>query len=70
MKRKFLKIIFLLSVCSSYAQSGTSSPYSTKGYGETSFRGNHEYRAMGGVTVESDSIHLNLQNLIGTGTRA
>lgn len=47
------------------AQQGTSSPYSFYGLGELQFRGTVENRAMGGLSVYSDSIHLNLQNPAG-----
>ncbi|MFD0964344.1 outer membrane protein transport protein [Pseudofulvibacter geojedonensis] len=49
------------------AQQGTSSPYSFYGLGELKFRGTVENRAMGGISVFSDSIHLNLQNPAGLG---
>jgi len=44
------------------AQNGTTSPYSYFGIGELKFKGTMENRAMGGMSVYSDSIHLNLQN--------
>lgn len=47
------------------AQQGTSSPYSFYGLGELKFRGTVENRSMGGISVYSDSIHLNLQNPAG-----
>lgn len=44
------------------AQEGTASPYSFYGIGELKFRGTAENRAMGGISMYADSIHLNLQN--------
>lgn len=44
------------------AQEGTASPYSFYGIGELKFRGTVENRAMGGISMYADSIHLNLQN--------
>ncbi len=46
----------------SIAQNGTTSPYSFFGIGEQKFKGTAENRAMGGMSVYSDSIHLNFQN--------
>jgi hypothetical protein len=50
------------------AQTGTGSPYSFGGFGEITFRGNHLNRAMGGLEVYNDSIHVNLSNPAGYGT--
>lgn len=46
----------------SFAQQSTSSPYSYFGIGETKFKGTPEQKAMGGLGVFPDSIHLNLSN--------
>ena len=46
----------------SYAQEGSSSPYSFYGIGEIRFKGTVEARSMGGIAVEQDSIHINLEN--------
>ncbi|MCG9794108.1 hypothetical protein [Flavobacterium algicola] len=54
-------ICLLLGVLS-YAQEGSSSPYSFYGIGDVRFKGTTEARAMGGVAVEQDSIHINLEN--------
>ncbi len=48
-----------------FAQEGTTSPYSFYGLGELKFKGTVENRAMGGISMLSDSIHLNLQNPAG-----
>lgn len=45
-----------------FAQEGTASPYSFYGIGEIKFKGTVENRAMGGLGIVTDSIHLNLQN--------
>jgi hypothetical protein len=45
-----------------WAQEGTASPYSFYGIGDVIFKGAVENRSMGGVSVFSDSIHVNLQN--------
>ncbi|GGE34245.1 lipid outer membrane transport protein FadL-like protein [Psychroflexus planctonicus] len=44
------------------AQRGTYSPYSFYGIGSQSFKATTENRSMAGLSVFSDSIHLNLQN--------
>jgi len=52
--------LFLSAV--TMAQEGTASPYSFYGIGDVKFKGAVENRSMGGVSVFSDSIHVNLQN--------
>lgn len=49
------------------AQENTSSPYSFFGVGLSKFNGTAENRAMGGMSIASDSIHINLQNPAGYG---
>ncbi|GAA0872538.1 membrane protein [Gangjinia marincola] len=64
------KIIVLFIICSSLnsvAQERSSSPYSFFGVGLQKFKGTAENRAMGGLSIFSDSIHLNLQNPAGYG---
>ncbi|MDR0230433.1 MAG: outer membrane protein transport protein [Flavobacteriaceae bacterium] len=60
-KKIFLSIGFLLSL-QAIAQQGTASPYSFYGIGDRKFQGTNEYKMMGGTSVYSDSIHLNLNN--------
>lgn len=60
-KKIIISFGLLLSLVS-FAQEGTSSPYSFYGIGDVKFKGTAETRAMGGVSVFSDSIHINLQN--------
>jgi hypothetical protein len=62
MIKKIIVSFGLLFALSSNAQEGTSSPYSFYGIGDVKFKGTVENRSMGGVSVFSDSIHLNLQN--------
>jgi len=58
-KTLFLFLLFTLNLS---AQEGTFSPYSFFGVGNNTFRGTSENRSMGGISMFSDSIHLNLQN--------
>ena len=62
MIKKFIVSLGLLFSLVSAAQEGTSSPYSFYGIGDVKFKGTVETRSMGGVSVFSDSIHINLQN--------
>ncbi|MBF6641842.1 hypothetical protein IVB69_10160 [Flavobacterium sp. J49] len=62
MIKKFIVSLCLLFSFSALAQEGTSSPYSYYGIGDIKFKGTAETRAMGGLSVFPDSIHLNLQN--------
>jgi hypothetical protein len=52
---------FFFSLMSS-AQSGSASPYSFFGIGESRFKGNFENRSMGGLSIEQDSLHMNISN--------
>lgn len=60
-KNFFIAFCLLFSIFF-FAQEGTSSPYSFYGIGDIKFKGSVDTRAMGGVSVFPDSIHLNLQN--------
>jgi long-subunit fatty acid transport protein len=62
MIKKIIVSLGLLISLVSNAQEGTSSPYSFYGIGDVKFKGTVETRSMGGVSVFSDSIHVNLQN--------
>jgi len=62
MKKTFLNLFFLTFCLISFSQSGTSSPYSFYGVGTNTFKGSIDNRSMGGLSVYSDSIHLNLTN--------
>ncbi|KOS07699.1 hypothetical protein AM493_17855 [Flavobacterium akiainvivens] len=48
-----------------FAQQNSASPYSYYGIGDIKFKGTNENRAMGGVGILPDSIHVNLQNPAG-----
>lgn len=60
-KNFFLSLLLLISFCT-FAQEGTSSPYSYFGIGDIRFRGTIENRSMAELSVIPDSIHVNLQN--------
>jgi len=62
MLKQFIFAVMLLITGVSIAQNGTTSPYSFFGIGEQKFKGTAENRSMGGLSVYSDSIHLNFQN--------
>ena len=62
MIKKFIVLITVVFTCNSFAQQGTSSPYSFYGLGSLKFKGTVENQSMGGLSVYSDSIHLNLRN--------
>lgn len=62
MIKKIIVNICLLITLTAFAQEGTSSPYSFYGIGDVRFKGTVDTRAMGGVSVFPDSIHLNIQN--------
>jgi hypothetical protein len=60
-KKIIVTACFFLSLAS-FAQSGSASPYSYFGIGESRFKGTLENRSMSGVAVEQDSIHMNILN--------
>ncbi|WP_109302515.1 outer membrane beta-barrel protein [Aquimarina sp. AU474] len=62
MIKKILVVVLAFVAMMSNAQEGTSSPYSFYGIGIQKFKGTVENRSMGGLSIISDSIHLNLQN--------
>ena len=62
MIKQIIVSVCLLVSLASLAQEGTASPYSFYGIGEVRFKGTHEFRSMGGIAIEQDSIHMNLQN--------
>ena len=67
MIRKLVTVAILFFAVSLSAQEITSSPYSFFGIGLQKFKGTAENRAMGGLSIASDSIHMNLQNPAGYG---
>lgn len=62
MIKKLCIVLFALSALNIYAQEGTTSPYSFYGIGSLKFKGTTENRSMGGLSIYSDSIHVNLRN--------
>jgi long-subunit fatty acid transport protein len=60
-KKIILSGCLLFSIVS-FAQEGTSSPYSFFGIGDVRYKGTAEMRSMAGIGVDQDSIHLNLDN--------
>ena len=63
---KYFLVVFAFLITSlSFAQQGTTSPYSFFGIGNLKFKGTVENRSMGGIGIYSDSIHLNIQNPAG-----
>jgi len=62
MIKKFLILIAVVFSSLSFAQQGSSSPYSFYGIGSLKFKGTVENQSMGGLSVYSDSIHINLRN--------
>ncbi len=65
MIKKIIASICLLISFGIQAQEGTASPYSFYGIGDIKFKGTAENRAMGGLSIFPDSIHINLQNPAG-----
>ena len=63
MKKIFtLLVLLFVTFLGTISQNNTSSPYSFYGIGSLDFKGTSESRAMGGLTVYSDSIHMNFRN--------
>lgn len=62
MIKKFLICTIVVFSTFTQAQQGTSSPYSFYGIGSLKFKGTVENQAMGGISVYTDSIHINLRN--------
>ena len=63
MIKKIVILAALVFACVVQAQQGgTSSPYSFFGIGLQQFKGTVENRAMGGMSLYSDSLHLNIIN--------
>jgi hypothetical protein len=60
-KKLIVTACFFLTLAS-FAQSGSASPYSYFGIGESRFKGTLENRSMSGVAIEQDSIHMNILN--------
>ena len=63
MIKRLLAIVLLFIVFKAEAQENVSSPYSYYGIGLTNFKGTVSNRSMGGLSILTDSIHVNLQNV-------
>jgi hypothetical protein len=62
MIKRLLVILITIIALKSNAQEGTSSPYSFYGIGSLKFKGTVENQSMGGLSIYTDSIHVNLRN--------
>lgn len=62
MIKKFIVIVCFFFSLMTNAQSGSASPYSFFGLGESRFKGNIENRSMSGLNIEQDSLHINILN--------
>jgi hypothetical protein len=62
MIKKIIVIACFFFSLMSNAQSGSASPYSFFGIGESRFKGTLENRSMAGLNVEQDSLHINILN--------
>ena len=62
MIKKITLSLFILISSFSLAQQGASSVYSFYGIGDMKPNQTIESRSMGGVNIQSDSMHLNFQN--------
>ncbi|MBZ9632176.1 hypothetical protein LB465_15440 [Salegentibacter sp. LM13S] len=67
MIKRFIVIVAVFFTVVATAQENVSSPYSYYGIGLNTFKGTVENRSMGGLSMFSDSIHLNLRNPAGYG---
>lgn len=62
MIKRLIVILITIISCQTFAQQGTSSPYSFYGIGSLKFRGTVENLGMGGISSYIDSLHINLRN--------
>jgi len=62
MIKRLIVVFSILITVNSFSQEGTASPYSFYGIGSLNFKGTIENRSMGGLSIYTDSIHLNLRN--------
>ncbi|MDO7171986.1 hypothetical protein [Mariniflexile sp. AS56] len=65
MIKKLVLVFIAVFAINSYGQEGTASPYSFYGIGSLKFKGTVENRSMGGLSIYTDSIHINLRNPAG-----
>lgn len=69
MIKRIFFIIAVLGTLTVSAQHKTTSPYSYFGIGSPSFNGTADNRSMGGLSIDADSIHFNLQNPAALGSQ-
>jgi len=62
MRKLLCLIILAFFALNIHAQEGTTSPYSFYGIGSLKFKGTAENVSMGGLSIYTDSIHVNLRN--------
>ena len=62
MIKKIIAGLCLVFSTVAFSQENNASPYSFYGIGDVKFKGAAENRAMGGLGILPDSIHINLQN--------
>ncbi|MFK2818522.1 hypothetical protein U0L90_00220 [Flavobacteriaceae sp. LMIT009] len=62
MIKHFCLVFMAFLALNSFAQVRTTSPYSFYGIGSLKFKGTVENRSMGGLSIYTDSIHINLRN--------
>jgi len=62
MIKKLCLVFIAFLALNVHSQEGTTSPYSFYGIGSLKFKGTVENRSMGGLSIYTDSIHLNLRN--------
>lgn len=62
MIKKIIAGVCLIVSAAGFSQENNASPYSYYGIGDVKFKGTAENRAMGGLGILPDSIHVNLQN--------
>jgi len=62
MIKKFCLVLLAFVALNIEAQEGTTSPYSFYGIGSLKFKGTTENISMGGLSIYTDSIHMNLRN--------
>jgi hypothetical protein len=65
MIKKLVIVLIAFFALQLNAQQGTSSPYSFYGIGTLKFKGTVENKSMGGLSIYTDSIHVNLRNPAG-----
>ena len=69
MIKKLVLVFVVVFAIQCYAQQGTASPYSFYGIGSLKFKGTVENKSMGGLSIYTDSIHVNLRNPASNSTK-